>query len=53
MNSNEAKKVEIWDLDGQFLKSIQLEGYKSEIDLSDLNSGIYLVAINAISYTNT
>ncbi len=45
-NSNEAKKVEIWDLDGQFLKSIELEGYKSEIDLSDLNSGIYLVSIN-------
>jgi hypothetical protein len=45
-NTNQAKQIQIWDLKGQLLKSIQPNEYITEIDLSDLNSGIYLVAIN-------
>jgi hypothetical protein len=44
--TNQPKQIEIWDLKGQLLRSIQPDEYLTEVDLSDLNSGIYLVSIN-------
>ncbi|MFY8020113.1 MAG: T9SS type A sorting domain-containing protein, partial [Bacteroidia bacterium] len=42
---HQAKQIQIWDLKGQLLQSIHSDEYLTEVDLSDLNSGIYLVAI--------
>jgi hypothetical protein len=44
-NKYQAKLIQIWDLKGQLLQSIHSDEYMTEVDLSDLNSGIYLVAI--------
>lgn len=43
--TNQPKQIEIWDLKGQLLRSINSDEYLTEVDLSNLNSGIYLVAI--------
>jgi hypothetical protein len=42
---HQAKQRQIWDLKGQLLQSINSDEYLTEVDLSNLNSGIYLVAI--------
>ena len=44
-NKYQAKLIQIWDLKGQLLHSIHSHEYLTEVDLSNLNSGIYLVAI--------
>ena len=44
-NKYQAKLIQIWDLKGQLLQSINSDEYLTEVDLSNLNSGIYLVAI--------
>jgi hypothetical protein len=43
---HQAKQIQIWDLKGQLFQSINSDEYLTEVDLSNLNSGIYLVAIN-------
>lgn len=44
-NMDESVKVEVWDISGRIIKSVDLAGHNSSIDVSGLNKGIYFVKL--------
>src|SRR5690625_2405847 len=53
LETSESVEIEIFDLNGRKVKEGKTTAFSNEIDISDLNSGVYFVKINSEGKTKT